>query len=33
MIDKIVKTLQEAGDSLREQAGHLGTGAKEKTYN
>ena len=32
MIDKIVKTLQDAGESLREQAGNLGTGAKEKTY-
>lgn len=32
MIDKIVKTLQDAGDSLREQASNIGTGAKEKTY-
>ncbi len=32
MIDKIMKTLQDAGDSLREQAGTLGSGAKEKTY-
>ena len=32
MIDKIVKTIQDAGESIREQAGNLGTGAKEKTY-
>lgn len=32
MIDKIVKTLQDASDTLLEQAGNIGTGAKEKTY-
>ena len=33
MIDKIVKTLQDAGETIREQAGNLGSGAKEKTYS
>ncbi|WP_020539454.1 hypothetical protein [Lewinella cohaerens] len=33
MIDKIVKTLQDASGTIREQANNLGTGAKEKTYS
>lgn len=32
MIDKIVKGLQDAGESIKEQANMLGSGAKEKTY-
>ena len=32
MIDKILKSLQEAGDALREQAGKFGDSAKEKSY-
>lgn len=32
MIDKVLKTLQEAGGTIREQAAGLSSGAKEKTY-
>ncbi|MEL7221319.1 MAG: hypothetical protein AAGJ93_08375 [Bacteroidota bacterium] len=32
MIDKLLKTLQEAGGTIKEQAAGLGTGAREKTY-
>lgn len=32
MIDKIIKTIQDTGQSLIEQTSHLGSGAKEKTY-
>ncbi|RME95378.1 MAG: hypothetical protein D6772_13290 [Bacteroidetes bacterium] len=32
MIDKVIKALQDAGESLREQTAHIGTGAKEKAY-
>lgn len=32
MIDKLIKTLQEAGGTIKEQAAGLGSGAKEKTY-
>ena len=32
MIDRLKKTLQEASDMLREQASHLGEGAREKSY-
>lgn len=32
MIDKFKKTMQQAGDLLKEQAGNLGEGAKEKSY-
>jgi hypothetical protein len=32
MIDKIVKGLQDAGESIREQANMLSSGAKERTY-
>jgi hypothetical protein len=32
MIDKLLKTLQDAGDTLRDQANNLGTGAKDKAY-
>ena len=32
MLDKLKKTLQDASDMLREQAGALGEGAREKGY-
>jgi hypothetical protein len=32
MIDKILKGLQQAGESLKEQAGNIGESAKEKSY-
>lgn len=32
MIDKVMKALQEAGDTLREQTNNLGSGAKEKAF-
>lgn len=32
MIDKIKKTIQEAGDVIKEQASNLSEGAKEKSY-
>lgn len=32
MIDKVKKTIQQAGDLLKEQANNLGEGAKEKSY-
>jgi hypothetical protein len=32
MIDKIKKTLQDAGDVLKEQASNLGENAREKSY-
>ena len=32
MIDKIIKTIQETGQSLIDQTSQLGSGAKEKTY-
>ncbi len=32
MIDKIIKTIQDTGQSLIEQTSQLGSGAKEKTF-
>ncbi len=32
MMDRIKKTFQEAADALREQAAHLGEGAKERSF-
>jgi hypothetical protein len=32
MIDKVLRTLQEAGGTIREQAAGFSSGAKEKTY-
>ncbi|MEZ4985479.1 MAG: hypothetical protein R2795_10655 [Saprospiraceae bacterium] len=32
MIDKLLKSVQDASEAIREQAGNIGAGAKEKTY-
>ncbi|PSR09358.1 MAG: hypothetical protein DA408_05715 [Bacteroidetes bacterium] len=32
MIDKLLKTFQDAGDTIRDQASNLSTGAKDKAY-
>jgi len=33
MIDKFIKAIQDASESIREQAVNIGEGAKEKTYH